>query len=80
MVYVFYVLSVYFENIDNLKVGDTISPSRFMFSFPASSSSDATTQIYDGNISIADKGDDYVILHFDKVRFSCSMGEYLTDG
>lgn len=80
MVYDFFILSIYFEDIDNLKVGDTINPSRFMFSFPASSNSEATTHTYDGNISIADKGDDYVILHFDKVSFSCSMGDYLTDG
>ena len=80
MVYDFFILSIYFENVDNLKVGDTINPSRFMFSFPASSNSEATTHTYDGNISIADKGDNYVILHFDKVGFSCSIGEYLTDG
>jgi len=80
MVYDTFYLSMYFENVDNLKVGDTISPSRFTFSFGYSSDSAATTNTYEGTISIADKGDDYVILLFDKVGFSCSMGDYLTDG
>lgn len=80
MVYDAFILSMYFDNVDNLKVGDTINPSRFWFSFILSSNSEATTYTYDGTISVADKGEDYVILHFDKVGFSCSMGEYLTDG
>lgn len=82
MVYDAFIISMFFDNIDNLKVGDTISPSRFLFSFVYSSASEteAETHTYEGTISIADKGDDYVILLFDKVGFSCSMGDYLTDG
>ena len=72
MVYDMFMMSIYFDSIDK--------PSRFMFSFIASSTSDATTYTYGGKISLADKGDDYVILHFDKVSFSCSFGDYVTDG
>jgi hypothetical protein len=63
-----------------MEIGDTLKASRSIFSFIASSDSNATTYSYNGTITLADKGDDYVILHFNKVRFSCSMGEYLTDG
>ena len=80
MVYDMFMLSIYFDSVDQMKVGDTLKPSRFMFTFPASSDSNATTHTYDGNITLADKGDDYVILRFDKVSFSCSFGDYLTDG
>jgi len=80
MVYDTFLLSIYFENIDNSKVGNTLSPYKFMCSFILSSNSDATTYTYDGTISIASKGEDYVILRFDKVGFSCSLGNYLTDG
>jgi hypothetical protein len=80
MVYDMFMMSIYFDSIDRMKVGDTLKPSRFMFSFIASSTSDATTYTYGGKISLADKGDDYVILHFDKVSFSCSFGDYVTDG
>lgn len=80
MVYDMFMLSFYFDSIDRMKVGETLKPSRFMFSFVASSDSDATTHEYEGKIILADKGDDYVILFFDKVRLSCSFGDYLTDG
>ncbi len=80
MVYDMFMLSIYFDNIDNTKVGYTLKTSRFMFSFPASSDSNATTYTYEGRITLADKGDDYVILHFHKVSFSCSFGKYVIDG
>ncbi len=80
MVYDMFMLSCYFDSIDDMKVGETLKPSRFMFSFIASSDSNATTYEYEGKITLADKGEDYIILHFDKVRFSCSYGDYLTDG
>lgn len=80
MVYDMFMLSLYFDNIDNMKVGDTLKPSRFMFSFPASSDSNATTQTYEGRITVAGKGDGYVILRFHKFGVSCSLGEYVTDG
>ncbi len=80
MVYDMFMLSIYFDNVDYMKVGDTLKTSHFMFSFPASSDSNATTYTYGGKITLADKGDDYVILHFHKVSFSCSFGRYVTDG
>ena len=80
MVYDMFMMSIYFDSIDRMKVGDTLKPSRFMFSFFASSTFEATTHTYGGKITLVDKGDDYVILHFDKVSVSCSFGDYVTDG
>lgn len=75
-----FMLSLYFDSIDRMKVGDTLKTSRCMFSFLASSDSNATTYTYSGQITLAGRGDGYVILHFNQVRFNCSFGEYLTDG
>ena len=80
MVYDMFMLSIYFDSIEKMKVGDELKISRFMFFFIASSNSNATTHEYGGKITLADKGDDYVILHFQNVSFSCSFGDYLTDG
>ena len=80
MVYDMFMLSIYFNSIDKMTIGNTLKASRSVFSFIASSDSNATTYSYSGKITLADKGDDYVILHFNKVLFSCSMGDYLTDG
>ena len=80
MVYDMFMLSIYFDSIDNMNIGDTLKTSRFMFTFPASSDSNATTNTYGGKITLADKGDDYVILRFHEVSFSCSYGKYVTDG
>lgn len=80
MVYDMFMLSIYFDSIDQMKTGDTLKPTQVMFSFIASSDSNATTHTFDGKISLADKGDDYVILRFRKVVFNCSFGEYLIDG
>jgi len=80
MVYDAFVLSIYFDDIEKMKVGDTLNTRRFLFSFFFSSDSRATTYTYDGKIKLAAKGDDYVILHFDKVLCSCSFGDYLIDG
>jgi hypothetical protein len=63
-----------------MKVGKTLNPSHFVFSFVASSDSNATTHEYEGKITLADKGDDYIILYFDNVHLSCSFGDYLTNG
>ena len=79
-VYDAFMLSCYFDSIDSMKVGETLTPSRFMFSFIASSDSNATAYEYEGKITLADKGDNYVILYFDNVRLSCSLGDYLTNG
>ena len=80
MVYDFFFLSLYFDNIDKMKVGDTLKSSRFMFTFPASSDSRASTYEYGGKITLAGKGDDYVILRFHNFQVSCIFGDYLTDG
>lgn len=80
MVYDTFMFSLYFDSIDHLKVGDVLNPDRFVFSFFYSSDSNATTHTYGGKITLAGKGDDYVILRFHKVSFSCSFGEYVTDG
>lgn len=80
MVYDAFMMSIYFDSIDKMKVGAVLNPSRFMFSFFFSSNSEATTHTYGGKITLADKGDDYVILHFNKVSLSCSFGDYVTDG
>ena len=80
MVYEAFMLSFYFDDIEKMKVGDTLKTRRFTFSFFLSSDSRATTDTYEGKIKLAAKGDDYVILHFDKVLCSCSFGDYLIDG
>lgn len=80
MVHDSFFLSFYFDNVEKMKVGDALKISHFLFSFPLSSSHDATTQTYSGKITLAGKGDDYVILHFHNLGFSCSFGEYLTNG
>ena len=80
MVYDAFMLSFDFNSIDTMEVGEMLNTSPFMFSFVYSSDSHATTYTYDGKIRLADKGDDYVILHFDNVLCSCSFGDYLIDG
>ena len=80
MVYDAFMLSIYFDCIDNLNAGDTITPSSCMFTFFYSSDSNATTHEYEGAISLADKSADEAIIHFDNVKFTCSFGEYTIDG
>ena len=80
MVYDSFLFSLYFDSIDRMRVGDVLNPGRFLFSFFYSSDSNATTHTYGGKITLADKGDDYVILRFDQVSFSCSFGDYVIDG
>ena len=80
MVYDAFMLSLYFDCIDTLKIGDIIEPDRCMFSFFYSSDSNATTHEYQGSIKLADKGKDFAVFHFDKVIFTCSFGEYIIDG
>jgi len=76
----YFWLSMYFDSTDNLNAGDMIIPDGCRFSFVFSSDSNATTHEYDGTITFIDKGSDFVVLHFDKVLFTCSFGEYLIDG
>ena len=80
MVYDAFMLSIYFDDIEKMKVGDTLNTRRFMFSFFFSSDSNATTYEYEGTVRLADKGADYVILHFDNLSCSCSFGDYVIDG
>ena len=80
MVYDAFSLSIYFDCIDTLNAGDKINPSRCRFSFMLSSDSNATAHEYKGSISLAAKGNDYVIIHFNKVTFNCSFGKYTIDG
>ena len=80
MVYDAFMLSLYFECLDRLKAGDIIDPSGFWFTFYYSSNSDAWTHDYEGTITLAAKGDDFAILHFDNVLCSCLYGDYLIDG
>lgn len=80
MVYDAFMLSMYFESLDSLNVGDIIEPSRFWFTFYYSSNSNAWTHDYEGTISLTAKGDDFAILHFDNVLCSCLYGDYLIDG
>ena len=80
MSYDCFFLSIYFQNIDGMKIGETLKPGRFMFMFPLSSDSDDYTSEYRGKITLAGKGDDYVILEFHEVGFSCGKGDYLIDG
>lgn len=80
MVYDAFMFSLYFDNIDGMELGDVLKPSRFMFGFFFSSDGNAYTDTYEGKITLADRGDNYVILRFHKVTFSCSYGKYVTDG
>lgn len=80
MVYDAFMLSLYFNSVDNMKVGDALNLNDVLFSFFYSSDSNASTHDCDGKITLAEKGSDYVILHFEALRFNCSFGEYVTDG
>ena len=79
-VYDAFMLSLYFDSIDNMKVGDVLHLNDVLFSFVFSSDSNASTHAYEGQVTLAEKGNDYVILHFETLRFNCSFGEYVTDG
>jgi len=79
-VYDAFVLSFHFDDIDKLKVGDTLPIRHFLFSFVFSNDSEASTCAYEGSVSLAEKADDHIVLHFQNLRFSCSFGDYLTNG
>lgn len=80
MVYDAFMFSLYFDDIDRMKVGDVLKPGRFWFGFFFSSDSRAYTDSYGGKITLADRGDDYAILRFHKVTVNCSYGRYVIDG
>lgn len=80
MVYDAFMLSIYFDDLDKLNVGDPLPIDRFMFTFFYSSNSEATTYEYQGSIFLAEKADDHIVLHFNNLSFSCSFGDYVTNG
>lgn len=80
MAYDMFYLSFYFDQIDNVKPGTILKHVRSVFSFPASSDSRNYTTEYKGKLSLKDKGDDYVIIHFNNVKFSVAYGDYVFDG
>lgn len=80
MVYDAFMFSLYFDDIDKMTVGDVLKPGRFWFGFFFSSDSHAYTDSYGGKITLADRGDGYVILRFHKVTVSCSYGRYVING
>ena len=80
MVYDAFWLFMNFDYIDNMKVGDVLKPSYCEFSLIYSSSRLAATYTYDGKITLAAKGDDYVVFYFDKVTFTTVFYVYLMDG
>lgn len=80
MVYDAFWLSIYFNYIDNMKVGDVLNPSYCRFSLIFSSSSYTWDFDYDGTITMVAKGDDYVVFYFDKVTFSTISYTYVMDG
>lgn len=80
MSYNMFYLSINFQDIEKMKIGETLKPSRVSFSLPASSDSRDNTDEYSGKITLADKGDDYVTLSFHNVGFSIGKGDYLIDG
>ena len=75
-----FVLSFYFDDINRLKVGEKLPISKFLFSFVFSNDSNATTNTYRGSVYLVEKADDHVVLHFQNFRFSCSFGDYVTNG
>lgn len=80
MSYDAFMMSVYFDDIERLGIGEKLNIRNFHFGFFFSSDSNAYTNEYSGSITLADKGDDYVILRFNNFRCSCSFGDYTTEG
>lgn len=80
MVYDSFMISLYFDSISKMKVGDRLRFNSVLFSFILSSDSNATTDSCEGTVTLAARSSDYVVLHFESFRFTCSMGEYVIDG
>ena len=80
MVYDAFWLFMNFDYIDNMKVGDVLKPSYCLFCLILSSSSLGSTYTYDGKITLAAKGADYVVFYFDKVTFTTYYYVYVMDG
>lgn len=80
MSYDAFLMGIYFDDIERMKIGEKLRIREFHLGFFYSSDSNAYTNKYSGSITLADKGDDYVILHFNDLRCSCSLGDCVTDG
>jgi len=80
MVYDAFMLSLYFGDVEQMKTGEALNPSRCVFSFNFSSASNNAVDTYGGQIVLADKSDDYVIFRFNNVKFNCAFGKYVTIG
>ena len=80
MYYDAFMMSVYFDDVERMRIGEKLNIRGFRFSFIFSSDSNAHTNRYSGSITLADRGDDYVILRFNNFRCSCSLGDCVTDG
>ena len=78
MVYDAFWLSMNIDYIDNIKVGDVVKTSYYMLLFIYSSSRLpwAYDYDYDGKITLAAKGDDYVVFYFDNVTFTSEYHNY----
>lgn len=76
----YFYLIIYFDYIDNMKVGDTLNPSFCSFRLLLSGTHRAWADTYDGKITLAAKGDDYVVFYFDKVTFTTYYYVYVMDG
>jgi hypothetical protein len=80
MSYDAFLMSVYFDDVERMTIGHKLNIRSFNFGFFFSSDSNAYTNKYSGSITLADKGDDYVILRFDNFKCSCSLGDCVTNG
>ena len=80
MVYDSFMMFIYFDDIERMKIGEKLNIRDFHFGFYLSSDSNAYTKKYSGSITLADRGDDYVILRFNNLRCSCSLGDCVTNG
>ena len=79
LVHDFFSITIYFDDIDNIRVGNKLRPSSYSFALLFSST--AYNAILDGGkITLSYLSDDYVILHFDKVIFNSLDFVYVIDG
>ena len=80
MSYDAFMMFVYFDDVERMRPGEKLNIRDFHFGFFYSSDSNAYTNKYSGSITLADQGDDYVILRFNNLKCSCSLGDCVTDG
>ena len=80
MVYDTFMMDFNFDDIERMRPGEKLNIRGFHFGFFYSSDSNAYTSKYSGSITLADKGNDYVILRFNNLKCSCSLGDCVTNG